>query len=147
MFTCQLASLAHGALMAPGAGSCSAGGLAVPGQQEAAQLRGVCLPDLRCLSSLHSVFSETHTKFLVFLFLNTHSFMKPQLNTDGNALQVGQVNHDSYSTKKCNSCKIRSHFPSHLYSACLPIPCQNCRIKSPHVPSPNKAIFPFPQWH
>lgn len=24
---------------------------------------------------------------------------------------------------------------------------QNCRIKSPHVPSPNKVNFPFPQWH
>lgn len=37
--------------------------------------------------------------------------------------------------------------PSHLYSACLPIPWKNYKIKSPHVPSPNEVNFLFPQWY
>lgn len=89
--------------------------------------------------SAAAVFSEIRTKFLVFLFLNTYPFVKPQLNRR-NALQVGQVNHDSYSTKKHDCCKIRTLSPSHLYSACLTIPSQNCKNQKVHM------SFPLIKW-
>ena len=104
-----------------------------------------CLSNQQCsyflrLSSLKYV----QKFYTVFIFKHAPSCetpIKPRRKCFANGTgQPWQI----YPTKKPTSCKISTHSPSHLYSAHLPIPSQNCKNqKKPILNSPFPSVIHF----